>query len=189
MKARFALVLVALLPLGCGQAPVKPQGTAPAPQNAQTAIASFMLSSPAFADNEAIPDKYSGKDTNYSPPLNWYDPPKRTKAYVLIVEDPDAPMGTFTHWVAYNIPGTTTRLDENVLKEEALPDGTRQLKNDAGRVGYTGPMPPPGKVHHYVFCLYALDQELNPVGDKTFLLNAMQGHVIGLGKLTGTYRR
>ncbi len=188
MRLLIPMVALALL-LACGQAPVKPQGSAAMPQTVPAAIANFMLSSPAFADNEAIPDKYSGKDTNYSPPLNWYEVPKRTKTFVLIVEDPDAPMGTFTHWLAYNIPGKTTRLDENVAKEEVLPDGTRQLKNDAGRIGYFGPLPPPGKVHHYIFTLYALDQELNPVGDKTFLLSAMQGHIVGEGKLTGTYQR
>jgi hypothetical protein len=182
------MVALALL-LGCGQAPVKPQGNVSTPQTAPAAIASFMLSSPAFADNEAIPSRYSGKDTNASPALNWYDPPKRTKTFALIVEDPDAPSGTFTHWVIYNIPGTAKGLPEQMPLDEVLPSGARQLKNDAGRVGYFGPLPPPGKVHHYIFTLYALDQELNPVGDKTFLLNAMQGHVIGQGKLTGTYRR
>jgi Raf kinase inhibitor-like YbhB/YbcL family protein len=184
----MAVAALTLL-LGCGQPPVKPQGNATAPQTAPAAIPSFMLSSPAFAENEAIPDRYSGRDTNYSPPLNWYDAPRRTKTFVLIVEDPDAPTGTFTHWVAYNIPGSTKRFDENVPKEEMLSDGTRQLKNDAGRIGYYGPSPPPGKAHHYIFTLYALDQELNPVGDKTFLLSAMQGHVIGQGELTGTYQR
>jgi Raf kinase inhibitor-like YbhB/YbcL family protein len=187
MRLLIPIIAFALL-LACGQAPVRPQGsTTPTP--APEAGSSFMLSSPAFANNEAIPDRYSSKDTNYSPPLNWYDAPRRTKTFVLMVEDPDAPRGTFTHWVAYNIPDTARRFDENVPKQEMLPNGMRQLNNDAGRIGYYGPMPPPGKVHHYIFTLYAIDQELNPVGDKTFLLNAMQGHIIGQAQLTGTYQR
>ena len=187
MKLLIPIATLALL-LACSQAPIKPQGNVTTPPTAPAGVASFMVSSPAFADDEAIPERYSGKDTNYSPPLNWYDVPERTKSFALIVEDPDAPSGTFTHWLAYNIPAKTKRLDENLAKEEILPDGTRQLKNDADRIGWFGPLPPPGKVHHYVFTLYALDQELNPVGDKVFLLKAMEGHIIGQGKLTGTYK-
>lgn len=187
MKPLIPVAALALL-LGCAQAPVKSQGNTNAPQTAPAGTAGFMVSSPAFADDEPIPARYSGKDTNYSPPLNWYDVPERTKSFVLIVEDPDAPSGTFTHWVVYNIPAKTKRLDENLPKDEILPDGTRQLKNDAARVGWFGPLPPPGKVHHYVFTVYALDQELNPVGDKGFLLKAMEGHILGQGKLTGTYK-
>jgi Raf kinase inhibitor-like YbhB/YbcL family protein len=187
MTTRLVVTLAALL-LACSQAPVKTQSGTTTSQPAPATIASFMVSSPAFADEEPIPARYSGKDTNYSPPLNWYGVPERTKSFVLIVEDPDAPMGTFTHWVAYNIPGKTKRLDENLPKDEILPDGMRQLKNDAGRIGWFGPLPPPGKVHHYIFSVYALDQELNPVGDKIFLLKAMEGHILGQGRLTGTYK-
>ena len=99
MKLLIPVVALALM-LACSRAPIKPQGNVTTPPTAPAGVASFMLSSPEFADNEAIPDKYSGKDTNYSPPLNWYDVPERTKSFALIVEDPDAPSGTFTHWLA-----------------------------------------------------------------------------------------
>lgn len=184
----FTPIVVLVLMLGCGHAPVKSQVSTtqtPAPEPGSN----FMLSSPAFADNEAIPERYSGNSAGYSPPLNWYDAPKSTKTFVLIVEDPDALSGTFTHWVIYNIPDTAKGLAENVPKQEMLPDGTCQIKNDAGRIGYYGPNPPPGKVHHYIFTLYALDQQLSPVGDKASLLNAMQGRILDQAKLTGTYHR
>jgi Raf kinase inhibitor-like YbhB/YbcL family protein len=187
MRKLIAFTL-ALLAITCRQGPVRPQGTVN-PSPAAEPTTDFMLSSPAFANNEVIPDRYTGKDSNYSPALNWFDPPTRTKSFALVVEDPDAPMGTFTHWFAYNIPATANRLGENVPRDEALSDGTRQLMNDAGRFGYTGPMPPPGKAHHYIFTLYALDQELNPVSDKAFLIRTMEGHILAKARLVGTCQR
>ena len=190
MKLALALTLATLLPLGCGHAPVKSQGgatPAPAPETGSN----FMLSSPAFANNEAIPERYSGSGTNYSPPLNWYDAPKSTKTFALILEDPDAPKGTFTHWVAYNIPGTARELAENFPKQDMLPDGTCQLKNDASRIGYYGPNPPPGNVHHYIFTLYALDAKLKlPAGaTRAQLEAAMKGHILSSGHIVGLFQR
>jgi hypothetical protein len=185
---QLVTIILAALAITCSQGPVKPQGTATVPPAAEPTT-DFMLSSPAFANNEVIPDRYTGTDSNFSPALNWFDPPTRTKSFALVVEDPDAPMGTFTHWLAYNIPAKANRLGENVPRDEVLSDGTRQLVNDAGRFGYTGPMPPPGKVHHYIFTLYALDQELNPISDKAFLIRTMQGHILAQARLVGTYQR
>lgn len=153
------------------------------------------LTSPAFAANAAVPAKYTGDGEDISPPLNWLKLPAGTKELALICDDPDAPSPEpWVHWVIYKIPAEATGLPENVAKTEspAVPAGAVQGKNSWGRTGYGGPAPPRGHgVHHYHFQLYALNRVLDaPPGlDKAGLLRAMQGAIIGQGKLTGTYQR
>jgi hypothetical protein len=153
-------------------------------------ITGFSLRSPAFEDNAPIPDKFTGKGENASPALNWFNPPPATAGFALVVDDPDAPFGTFTHWIVYNLPKDAISIPEAAGRAEVLPNGGRQLQNDFKKIGYDGPMPPPGKVHHYVFTLYALDKLLDaPISGKKALLAAIAGHVQGKAALIGTYRR
>ena len=149
----------------------------------------FEMSSSAFQEGKSIPQQYTGDGRNISPPLRWGDPPAGTRSLALICEDPDAPRGTFTHWVAFNLPAESRELAEGVPGEETLPNGTTQGTNDFGKVGYGGPKPPPGKPHHYFFKLYALDQpvELRPGATKAQLLAAVKGHVLGEAQFMGTF--
>jgi len=149
------------------------------------------LISPAFAEGAPIPERYTCDGANVSPPLEWGEAPAGTRAFALICDDPDAPVGTWVHWVVYGMPATATGLPEMVAPLDALPGGGRQGMNDFRRVGYGGPCPPPGRPHHYFFKLYALDADpaLKPRATKADLLRAMQGHILGQAQLMGTYQR
>jgi Raf kinase inhibitor-like YbhB/YbcL family protein len=149
----------------------------------------FELTSTAFQEGESIPQQYTGDGRNVSPPLKWRDPPTGTRSLALICEDPDAPRGTFTHWVVFNLPAESRELAEGVPAEATLPNGTAQGTNDLGKVGYGGPSPPPGKPHRYFFKLQALDQpvELPPGATKSQLLAAVKDHVLGEAQLMGTF--
>ncbi len=154
----------------------------------------FTLTSPAFEPNGRIPKPYSGEGQDASPPLAWSDPPAGTQALALVCDDPDAPVGTWDHWLIWNIPADTAALPEGVPTTETVADlgGAAQGKNGWGRIGYGGPMPPPGHGHHhYHFRLYALDARLNlaPGADKKALMQAMDGHILGQAELTGLYSR
>lgn len=150
----------------------------------------IQLTSTAFAQNQPIPEKYTGQADDISPRLEWTGAPLNTKSFALICEDPDAPMGTFTHWIIYNVRGTATFLPQNIAKTGTLPDGSKQGKNSFGNIGYNGPAPPPGKPHHYHFRLYALDAVLGLAAgaSKSDVLNAMNGHILAQGELVGTYQ-
>jgi Raf kinase inhibitor-like YbhB/YbcL family protein len=155
------------------------------------AVADFVLTSSAFQDGERIPDRYTCKGEDLSPPLSWRGAPEGTKSFALIVEDPDAPGGTFIHWVIYNLPAALTELSEGVPVSKRLEDGSLQGINDFRTIGYRGPCPPPGRPHRYFFILRALDRELAlPAGaTKAQLEKEMRGHVLGEAKLMGTYSR
>jgi Raf kinase inhibitor-like YbhB/YbcL family protein len=177
------LMLVSCAPAGTGAAPAVSPVTQEAPM-------SISLSSTAFTAGAAIPTVYSCKGRSISPPLAWGDPPAGTKTFALIMDDPDAPVGTFVHWVIYNIPASNRGLPEAVPANAQLADGTQQGNNGAGRVGYTGPCPPSG-THRYFFKLYALDNvlSLSSGAGKDQLLQAMQGHVLAQGELMGTFSK
>ncbi len=151
----------------------------------------ILLFSTAFKDGERIPAKYTCEGQDISPLLEWGEPPPGTRAFALIVDDPDAPMGVFTHWVIFNIASDSRQLVEAIPTQGQLPDGALQGKNDFGRTGYGGPCPPAGRPHRYQFTLYVLDQPLDLKAgiSKEQLLSAMQGHVLAQGQLTGTYQR
>ncbi len=152
------------------------------------------ISSPAFTDNEPIDKRYTADGEDVSPELTWSGVPAATRELALICDDPDAPTAEpWVHWVIYKIAVTTSGLPEHVAAVEAPPDpkGAFQGKNSWGQVGYRGPAPPPGKVHHYRFMLYALDTELSVKGGlaKSQLLASMKGHILATDELVGTYQR
>ena len=151
----------------------------------------FQLTSTAFEEGQPIPIEFTGEGRNTSPQLKWTDPPKETRSLALICEDPDAPRGTFTHWLIFNIPSEARELPEGIDRREGLANGTRQGRSDFGKVGYFGPKPPAGKPHRYFFKLFALDRMLEvPGGDtREHLLAAMKGHVLAQAQLVGTYQQ
>lgn len=151
----------------------------------------FEIKSSAFEENGVIPKKYTCDGEDLSPPLEWKNPPEGTKSYALISDDPDAPVGTWVHWVIYDLPSGMEKLPEGVPAEETLSNGVKQGLTDFRRVGYGGPCPPPGSYHRYYFKLYALDTKLNlpPRATKAKLLEAMKGHILGEAQLVGRYRR
>lgn len=145
----------------------------------------------AFSDGGNLPSKYTcDGNGDYSPPLSWTGAPAGTKSFALISDDPDAPAGTWVHWLMWNIPATTSTLKENFDKSPTLPDGTRQGINDGRRSGYGAPCPPSG-THRYYFKLYALDTTLDlpPTTTKTSLQSAMQGHILEQSQIMGKYSR
>jgi hypothetical protein len=151
---------------------------------------SITVKSLAFVQGSGIPAKYTCDGRDVSPPLEWTAAPATTKSYAVIVDDPDAPRGTFTHWVLFNIPSRQTKLEEGVPTAQTLSNGAKQGKNDAGSIGYYGPCPPTG-IHRYRFKVYALDAMLNLKSGVTVgeLEKAMGGHVIAQGELMGKYAR
>ena len=148
------------------------------------------IKSSAFGNGESIPAKYTCDGADFSPPLEWSGSPAGTKSFALICDDPDAPMGTWVHWVLYDIPSATTMLAEGITREKELPGGGTQGINDFRRIGYGGPCPP-GGTHRYFFKLFALDAMLGlkPGITKDQLLKAMRGHILAEAQAMGTYRR
>jgi len=146
------------------------------------------LESPAFAGGTTIPSRYTADGEDVSPPLAWGEIPPDSKALAILVEDPDAPRGSFDHWLAWNIVPTQRELAEDAVH---APDGRglREGRNGFGTVGWRGPQPPPGRPHHYVFHLFALDQPLalRPGAGRSELERAMRGHVIDEARLVGMY--
>lgn len=151
------------------------------------------LTSSAFREGETIPAKYTGDGADISPPLEWSSPPEGTQELALIMDDPDAPSGTFTHWLLWGLRPDLDGLPEGVKKSETVGalDGARQGTNDFRKIGYGGPAPPPGRPHRYIFSLYALDTrlDLRPGARRGDLLRAMEGHILAQSKLTGLYGR
>jgi Raf kinase inhibitor-like YbhB/YbcL family protein len=150
----------------------------------------FTLTSTAFKEGAPVPVKHTCDGADVSPALAWSGAPPGTRVFALIADDPDAPAGTWVHWVLYNLPGTAAGLPENVAKTETLKDAV-QGRNDFPRIGYGGPCPPPGKPHRYFFKLYALDAPLGlkAGATKQEVERAMQGHVLATAQLMGTYAR
>jgi len=149
------------------------------------------ITSPAFAPNGEIPAAHTCEGADRAPALTFANVPPGAKSLALIVDDPDAPAGTWVHWVMWNIPAATHLLPENVPKSGQLNSGAIQGRNDFGKTGYNGPCPPPGKTHRYYFRLYALDVKLTlqPGVTRQEVDAAMKGHIIGKAEHMGTYRR
>lgn len=150
---------------------------------------SMMLTSPAFAAGGAIPKEFSCDGKDLAPPLSWSGVPSGTKSLALIVDDPDAPGGTWVHWVLFDLPPVTTALPKGVTSS-GLPPGTREGLNSWKQTGYRGPCPPPGR-HRYFHRLYALDTGLSKLKHptKAELEAAIQGHILATAELMGTYAR
>ncbi len=152
---------------------------------------SFQLKSSAFSPGGEIPKKFTCDGPDVSPALSWSEPPAGTQSISLIMDDPDAPVGTWVHWVLYDLPTSTRELPENLPKDQELKNGARQGRNDFRRIGYGGPCPPPGPAHRYFFKLYALDAKTNrsPGATKAELERAMKGHILAQAELMGRYKR
>ena len=153
--------------------------------------AKLELKTTAFKAGGTIPTQYTCSGADISPALSWNQPPPRTQSFALIVDDPDAPAGTWVHWVVYNLPASVRQLPENVPPGEAIVSGGKQGLNDFPQNGYGGPCAPPGKPHRYFFRLYALDTLLDlhaPVHRKD-VDAAMKGHVLAQGEWMGTFGR
>jgi len=148
------------------------------------------VTSPAFEEGGLIAAKYTCDGSDVSPPLRWDGVPEGAKSIALISDDPDAPVGTWVHWVLFNLPADVRELAEGVPADETLANGARQGITDFGRIGYGGPCPPSG-THRYFFKIYALDTEipLAAGASKRELLAAMEGHILGQGQLIGRYKR
>jgi Raf kinase inhibitor-like YbhB/YbcL family protein len=150
----------------------------------------IQVTSPAFQNESMIPSKYTADGSDISPPLKFDSVPQGTKSLALISDDPDAPAGTWVHWVMWNIKPDSNGLPENIPPDKTLPDGSKQGMTSFGSHGYGGPAPPSG-THRYYFKVYALDFELNlpERAGKRELLKAMEGHIVAQGQLMGRYKR
>ncbi len=186
MSYRLFLFLLLGLPLIACQAQSQNQS-----QIKEGKTMAFQLQSPAFKHEGNIPVKHTCDGPDLSPPLQWKGVPQGTQSLVLICDDPDAPLGTWVHWVMYNIPPTRNALPEGVPPESTVLEGIVQGINDFKRIGYGGPCPPAGKPHRYFFKLYALDvpSDWESGLTKVAVLKKMEGHVLAETRLMGRYQR
>jgi Raf kinase inhibitor-like YbhB/YbcL family protein len=184
---------------GADASPSTPEGPIPVPISTSVESATvgegaasgpLSLESPAFAAGASIPLRFACDGEDISPALAWGSPPDGTASFALIMDDPDAPGGTWVHWILFDIPAESRGMAESVPTEAELPDGSRQGMNSGHRLGYAGPCPP-GETHRYFFKLFALDQNLglDPGVSVDELTAAMQDHVLGQAELMGTYTR
>jgi Raf kinase inhibitor-like YbhB/YbcL family protein len=151
----------------------------------------LQITSSAFSEGNPIPIEYTCDGADVSPDLQWSSVPPNTKSLALICDDPDAPSGTFVHWVLYGLPPTENHLPKGVPTTPTLPNGAKQGKNGFGRIGYGGPCPPRGAPHRYFFRLYAVDTSIDepPGASRAQIDRAMKGHILAQGHLMGTYKR
>jgi hypothetical protein len=158
---------------------------------AQGSSGNLELRTTAFQPDGNIPKPFTCDGADASPALSWSDPPPPTQSFVVIMDDPDAPVGTFVHWVVYNLPATARGLPGRLPANYEVEGGGRQGVNDFARTGYGGPCPPPGRPHRYFFRLYALDGKLNlkTVAHRKDVDQAMKGHVLAQAELRGLYGR
>lgn len=181
------VIITIIAACGCTSVPINQSGNG-GPAIPKTG--NLTLSSPAFPQGGSIPDLYTCKGQNISPPLSWQKVPTGAKSLALIVIDTDAPVqGGFTHWIVYNIPPNSTGLAEGQPQVMMLPDGAGQGINSLGSVGYSGPCPPAGSPHHYHFRLHALDTVLATRGsvNRSMLEGTLQGHVLESTELIGVF--
>jgi hypothetical protein len=177
----FALVL-------CLSTTFPQQPTSGKGRNAGAAVT---LTSPAFAPGGDIPEQYTCKGADSSPALEWRGTPAHVSGFALIADDPDAPQGTWTHWIAWNLPPSAHAVPAGVPKRAQLDDGTKQGRNDFHNIGYNGPCPPPGKAHRYFFRLYALNgtSDLPPGASRADVDAAIAGHIVAQAEYMGTFHR
>ena len=151
---------------------------------------SITVTSDAFKDGEAIPVKYSCDGINVSPQIAWTPGPEGTEFYVLLMDDIDAPDKVFSHWILYNIPAKVTDLHDGISTNGILDTGAIQGRNDMTKLGYYGPCPGDQNTHHYIFTVYAVDAFFQmPAGWRQDVVDALEGHILAQGQLTGTYKR
>lgn len=181
----FILLILPILVCGCKKENKETEATKEG--GSKMAIT---ITSSVFNEGGMIPARYTCDGQNISPPLKWDGAPEGTKSFALISDDPDAPVGTWVHWVMWNIPADVRELSENAEPKGDLPNGSKQGMSDFKRPGYGGPCPPSG-THRYYFKIYALDTKLDLAGNttKAELLKAMKGHILAEGQLMGRYKR
>ena len=186
MGYRASLAFALALTIGCHILALSPFSV----EHACAQSSAITVTSPSFENRGMIPRRYTCDGQNLSPALQWTGIPKGTESIALICDDPDAPGGTFVHWVIFNIPGDATGLPEGVPRSRTLKNGATQGRTNFRRVGYGGPCPPSG-VHRYYFKVYALDTKLklDSTADKRKLLKSVEGHILAAGQLRGTYKR
>jgi Raf kinase inhibitor-like YbhB/YbcL family protein len=187
---RIIFYLLVISMTACAPAqPLSTQTSQPSsPQINQEVTISFEISSPAFANGEPIPSDFSCAGRDISPTLTWTEPPAGTQSFALIMDDPDAPSGSWVHWIIFNIPASTRNLAEGMPTDPKLSDGSLQGKISSGTSGYHGPCPPSG-THRYFFKLYALNTmlDLPTNARKEDLSSAMEGHILANAELMGTF--
>ena len=199
MRTNILSLVLALMIASCAQstttpfiptaAQIEPTVIGSVSASTQEVPVTFTLTSTAFTQGQPIPTDYSCKGRDISPALSWTEPPANTQSFALIMDDPDAPSGTWVHWVIYNIPASSRGLNEAMPKDAKLSDGSMQGTNSARNTGYNGPCPPSG-THRYFFKLYALDTMLSLTNaDKDKLLKAMDGHILAQAELMGTFSK
>jgi Raf kinase inhibitor-like YbhB/YbcL family protein len=186
----IAMFFVSCAPAASTAAPIESPATGE-PDSTEASM-SLELTSHAFSNGQSIPAKYACTGRNISPALSWNEPPAGTQSFALIVDDPDAPMGTWVHWVLFNIPAGRRSLEEDlpVTGKNIDPEAIFVGKNSSGKIGYDGPCPPSG-THRYYFKLYALDTliSLLPGATKEQVLREMEGHILAQGELMGTFSK
>jgi len=187
-KLFFSLLVISLASCSSstqGNIPTQPQSQ----PSTQEAAVTLQISSPAFKNGEAIPSDFSCDGRDVSPALAWTEAPAGTQSFAIIMDDPDAPVGIWVHWVIFNIPASTRDLKEGTPTDPQLSDGSIQGQASSGSSGYHGPCPPSG-THRYFFKLYALDSmlSLTASADKKDLLAAMEGHILASAELMGTFK-
>jgi Raf kinase inhibitor-like YbhB/YbcL family protein len=196
MYSLLVLLLAACTPAGAATATLEAIATsrasAPSEIPSTEATMSLELTSDAFMSGQSIPAKYACTGRNISPALAWNEPPSGTQSFALIVDDPDAPMGTWVHWVLFNIPADSRSLQEDlpITGKNVDPNAIFVGKNSSGNIGYDGPCPPSG-THRYFFKLYALDTVISllPGATKEQVLKEMEGHILAQGELMGTFSK
>jgi Raf kinase inhibitor-like YbhB/YbcL family protein len=165
-------------------------GTSPNNMGNGMSAMAISVTSTAFTDSMTIPKQYTCEGKDMSPPVAWSGIPAGTKSEALILDDPDAPNGTWTHWIIWNIPPSVTSLDEGLAKTATVA-GMKQGQNSWPKTGYNGPCPPPGNAHRYYFTVFALDKilDLPDNSNRAALESAMQGHILSQGQLLGMYAK
>jgi Raf kinase inhibitor-like YbhB/YbcL family protein len=183
----FSLAL--LLMWGASTAAVQDN---PLQVGAHQSASAFQLTSPEFENGGLIPQRFTCDGVNISPLLTWTHPPAAVQSFALILDDPDAPSGKFVHWLVYNLPPETSGLSDNVpIAPPIMENGAIQGENDFHHVGYNGPCPPRGKIHRYIFHLYALDAQLTlkPGAKRDALDRMVSGHILATAEVMGRYQR
>lgn len=189
MSFKFNLIILSvILLIGCGS---KNENQSTGKETNQNNTLGIKVRSDAFEEGGMIPEENTCDGDNVSPEISWGGAPAETKSFALICDDPDAPAGTWVHWVVYNIPANKKGLHEGISADKKLYDGTMQGINDFREYGYGGPCPPKGSAHSYYFKVYALDTTFDIQKDvsKAVLLEAMKGHILAQGQLIGMYSR
>lgn len=175
-KIIILIIILILISFGCGK-------------KIQKEYEKIILKSAVLKDGELIPKDYTCDGEDISPELYWENVPEKTESFCIIMEDPDAPGGVFTHWIVFNILSNYRSLPQDFPKIPEFENGIKQGKNDFNKIGYNGPCPPKGSTHHYKFIIYALDKKLNLDSGVIIkeIMKEIENHILGKGELICIY--